>query len=391
MDGHPPDSSGTRAFGLSRRERIMDELRRVGAVRVADLARELEVAELTIRRDVGALADRGLLTRVHGGAVLRSRLDTSVPQGTAVPAPPRYRVGMVVPSLGYYWPHIIIGARAASTDVGVQLVLRGASYSPADQRRQISSLVDSGTLHGLIVATETKGPDGIALLQWLDGLPIPVVLAERRIPSSLALTRLEWVTTDHVFGGVIAAHHLASRGHRRVGILASPGSPTSWQLRRGWTRALGELGLTGTFDLDISLDALEGGLRERAVDELLQRCRDTGTTAVLIHSDPQAVLLQQQARDRGWSIPDDLAVLAYDDEVAENAEPSISALRPPKQQVGRLAVETMVGRLTDGRRRPVQRMYLLPELRMRDSTASSLVSRTPTHAPTADPPRPARP
>src|SRR5690349_23252120 len=103
------------AFGLSRRERILDELRRTGAVRVADLARELGVAELTIRRDIGSLADRGLLTRVHGGATLRSRLDTTVPLAAAAAVPTRFRVGMVVPSLSYYWPHVIVGARAAAT------------------------------------------------------------------------------------------------------------------------------------------------------------------------------------------------------------------------------------------------------------------------------------
>lgn len=355
-------------FGLSRRERIMDELRRAGSVRVSDLARELGVAELTIRRDIGSLADRGLLTRVHGGATLRSRLDRSVPHAARASDPPRFRVGMVVPSLGYYWPHVIIGARAAATDTGVQLVLRGASYSPADQRRQISSLVDSGTLHGLIVAPETQGPEGSALLHWLDGLPIPVVLAERQVPSSLALTRLEWVMSDHVFGGTLAAHHLASLGHRRVGLLASPGSPTSWQLRRGWARAVDELGLTATFDFDTALDTLDGSSRESAIEDLLRTCQETATTAVLIHSDPQAVLLQQHARDRGWSLPGDLAVVAYDDEVAESAEPAITALRPPKQQVGRLAIETIVERLTDGPLRPVQRVHLLPELRAREST-----------------------
>jgi DNA-binding LacI/PurR family transcriptional regulator len=173
-----------------------------------------------------------------------------------------------------------------------------------------------------------------------------------------------------VFGGSLAAAHLASLGHRRVGLMSSPGSPTSWQLRRGWTRGVADLGLTSTFDLDTALDTLAGAERERAIDELLSTCRETGTTAVLIHSDPQAVLLQQHARDHGWSVPRDLAVVAYDDEVAESAEPAITALRPPKQQVGRLAVETMVARLSGGPQRPVQRVYLLPELHSRDSTAS---------------------
>ncbi|WP_243075509.1 substrate-binding domain-containing protein [Microbacterium sp. SS28] len=363
------DDAAPAPFGLSRRERILDELARTGAVRVADLARELGVAELTIRRDIGHLADRGLLTRVHGGATLRSRLDTTVAVGAATPPPTRFRVGMVVPSLSYYWPQIIIGARAAATELGVQLILRGASYSVDDQRRQIATLVESGSLHGLIAAPETLGPDGQALLHWLESLPIPVVLAERRAPSALALTSLEWVTTDHVFGGSLAAAHLASLGHRRVGILTSAGSPTSWQLRRGWDRALLELGLECPVDLDASLDAMDAPAREALIAELLERCRDTGTTALLIHSDPQAVLLQQHARDRGWSIPGDLAIVAYDDEVAESAEPAITALRPPKQHVGRLAVQAMADRLSDSAHRPVQRTYVLPVLHARESTA----------------------
>ncbi|MFB7893955.1 substrate-binding domain-containing protein [Microbacterium sp. NPDC056044] len=356
-------------FGLSRREHILDELRRSGSVRVADLARELGVSELTIRRDIGSLADRGLVTRVHGGATLRSRLDTTVPGSSG--AGIRYRVGMVVPSLSYYWPHIMIGARAAATELGVQLILRGATYAVDDQRRQIASLVESGSLHGLIVAPETLGADGRALLHWLEALPIPVVLAERRAPSELALTRLEWVTTDHVFGGSLAADHLASLGHRRVGILTSAGSPTSWQLRRGWDRAVEGLGLECLVDVDATLDALDGAAREALIADVLERCRESGTTALLIHNDPQAVLLQQHARDHGWSIPDDLAIVAYDDEVAESAEPAITALRPPKQQVGRLAVETMVARLAEGPRRPVQRVHLLPELLPRASTLAT--------------------
>lgn len=363
------DEPTAAGFAVSRRERILDELRSAGSVRVADLAVRLGVAELTIRRDIGYLADRGLLTRVHGGATLRSRLDTTVPLGVGGIRPPLFRVGMVVPSLTYYWPQVIIGARAAATDGGVQLVLRGASYSVDDQRRQISSLLESGTLHGLIVAPEVVGADGAALLHWLDALPIPVVLAERSAPSDLTLTRLESVTTDHVFGGSLAAAHLLARGHVRVGFVASAGSPTSPRLRRGWRRAVEDDGLVPTIDRDISLDDLDATARERAVSDLLVECRATGTTALLVHSDPQAVLLQQQARDVGWVMPDDLAIVAYDDEVAASAEPAITALRPPKQHIGRLAVETLIARLVDGPKRPVQRTHVLPTLHARESTA----------------------
>ncbi|WP_221583903.1 substrate-binding domain-containing protein [Microbacterium sp. G2-8] len=355
-----------RPFGLTRREHIMDELRRAGAVRVRDLARDLDVAELTIRRDIGRLADQGLVTRVHGGATLRSDLDTSVAARGSASAP-RFRVGMVVPSLNYYWPQIVLGARAAATEQRVQLVLRGASYAIDDQRRQISSLVDSGGVHGLIVAPETVGPDGHALLQWLDALPIPVVLAERQAPAALALTRLEWVTTDHVFGGELAMRHLAALGHRRVGIVTAD-SPTSAPLRRGWFRAIAELGVEATVDVSASLDQLASAARGDLVGSLLDEVRATETTAMMVHSDPQALLVQQHATDAGFSIPGDLAIIAYDDEIAGSGEPPLTALRPAKQQVGRRAVEVMTARLTEGPRRPVEHVQIVPELCERAST-----------------------
>src|SRR5689334_22001990 len=47
---------------------IVDRVREDGAVRVADLVRELGVSDMTVRRDLELLHDRGLLEKVHGGA-----------------------------------------------------------------------------------------------------------------------------------------------------------------------------------------------------------------------------------------------------------------------------------------------------------------------------------
>ena len=47
---------------------ILDRVREDGAVRVADLVRELGVSDMTVRRDLEILDERGLLEKVHGGA-----------------------------------------------------------------------------------------------------------------------------------------------------------------------------------------------------------------------------------------------------------------------------------------------------------------------------------
>ncbi|ROS76845.1 DeoR/GlpR family DNA-binding transcription regulator [Cellulomonas sp. PhB143] len=53
-----------------RHERLLAELRRHGAIRIADAAESLDVSDMTVRRDLAELAERGLVEKVHGGAVL---------------------------------------------------------------------------------------------------------------------------------------------------------------------------------------------------------------------------------------------------------------------------------------------------------------------------------
>ncbi|MGB9758183.1 MAG: DeoR/GlpR family DNA-binding transcription regulator [Candidatus Bipolaricaulaceae bacterium] len=54
-----------------RRRRILEELRRRGAVRTVELARFFSVSPMTIRNDLAVLAKKGLVEKVHGGAVLK--------------------------------------------------------------------------------------------------------------------------------------------------------------------------------------------------------------------------------------------------------------------------------------------------------------------------------
>jgi DeoR/GlpR family transcriptional regulator of sugar metabolism len=58
---------------------ILDRVRQAGAVRVAELVRELEVSDMTVRRDLEILHDQGLLEKVHGGATVPARFASFEP------------------------------------------------------------------------------------------------------------------------------------------------------------------------------------------------------------------------------------------------------------------------------------------------------------------------
>lgn len=361
-----------RLFSVQRQERLLGELRRRGAVRVRDLARDFAVSELTIRRDIAALAERGLVTKVHGGATLPSHpAPTGRPPRTSV----RFTIGMVVPSLDFYWPHVVAGARAAAAALGVNVQLRGSSYDPDEDRRQIGRLVEAQQVQGLLIAPSLEGDQAEQMIDWIGNLPVPTLLVERA-PNRWVPTRrqIEWVRSDHALGLEIAVHHLYERGHRRIGLLLSKGSPTSSYLLRGWRSACADLRLPDTMVVRESV-ALDTPGHRRIIHEILVECRRSKISALIVHSDPDAMSVAQYCAEHGVGIPDDLAIVSYDDEVAHLAEPSLTAVRPPKSHVGRLAVELMVSRLLDGDRRPSQRVLVAPELVVRQSSLAHVRAR----------------
>jgi DNA-binding LacI/PurR family transcriptional regulator len=89
---------------------------------------------------------------------------------------------------------------------------------------------------------------------------------------------------------------------------------------------------------------------------------------VLVHSDREAISLVARCQERGIQVPDDLAVVAYDDEVASLADPALTAVRPAKPELGRTAVRLLAERMHDGPGRPVHRVQISPQLVIRDSS-----------------------
>lgn len=350
-----------------RQERLLRELRANGSVLVSALAPELGVSEMTLRRDLNALAARGLAVRVHGGATLP---EVPVPEGGGGPAAtsdaPQLTIGLVLPGVEYYWSPLVVGARTAAARVGARLILRCTSYDPGEDRKQVQSLLTAAKVDGLIVAPTLDSLEDGELVTWLDSLPVPVVLAERR-STAVPVRSLEWVTTDHAAGGALAVQHLVAQGHRRIAVCSGPTATTD-QLFGGWQRELIRLGLDPAEQFAMRTDLTERD-RRHAADELLQRCASTGTTAVIVHPDILTLTLVQQCLEAGIDIPEDLAVVSYDDEVAALADPPLSAVMPLKQDVGRMAMEMVHARLTAGDRRPPNRLTVMPVLNVRRSSA----------------------
>lgn len=349
----------------ARRARLLAALKRDGAIRISTIADELGVTPVTVRRDIDQLEREGLLRRVYGGAVAIAE------EPSAAGMPDEHgSLGVVVPSLEYFWPGVVRGIEEEARLHGLRLVLRGSSYGPTDERPILEHLARTPGVRGLIVAPNPAGPHRQELFQLLAESGLPHVLVEREGPPPPDGEALESVVSDYGQGTMAAVNHLVELGHRRVGLVCLR-SPISPRIEVGWRAACEQLGLA-------SDNRFERVIPDRrspdyqaamsALDEVLKEALAAGITALLVHADPEAVAVVQHAQAMGILVPGDLSVVAYDDEIAGLFSPALTAVQPARADIGRAAVDLIVKRLANPRR-AVHRTVVSPRLVVRESTA----------------------
>ncbi|MFE9045659.1 substrate-binding domain-containing protein [Streptomyces sp. NPDC007818] len=356
-------------LSTQRRDVILRSLRRDGSVQVSELATQLNVSQMTVRRDVGVLVEQGLAVRVHGGVTLPQGNEIRHPktQGTT-PGLERPVLGMVVPDASQYYRQVIQGARHAAHAQGLRLTLGVSCYEPAEDLEQARQLIDAG-VDGLLLTPSEPLAGPPADLAWITELPVPVVLVERRRSPYASLDRLDHVTSDHIQGAMDAACHLATLGHTRIALLSRI-TPNAQLIADGLDLA------EKICDLQPGAPRLHNHSPQKpgALSAFLEEVLASGTTAVLAHPDAEAIALLDAARHRGLSVPEDLSITAYDDEVASLAPVPLTAVAPPRHEVGRLAVELLARRLEEKARRlelwtTPQQTLLSPRVVVRSSTA----------------------
>ncbi|GIH05507.1 LacI family transcriptional regulator [Rhizocola hellebori] len=367
---------------VARQQQLLEALQRDGSLRVSDLTEALGAAAVTIRRDIAQLAAEGLVRRVHGGVALIGPGETADAAAADDIAPSPLEtlrgctIGMLVPSLDYYWPDVARGAEELARELEMRVVLRGSSYETEDDRPQLTRLVEQMGVDGLAIAPRMDAPTARRTLEWLASTGIPVVLLERTATAGPHHAVVESVVTDHALGAEMAVRHLLSLGHRKVGLVLDEHSPTRPHVRRGWLEAVTDHGIDGSDTVDVVIPGARSPLRDKALDEVLDRCLATGTTALLVHADAEAVALVQHCEERHLSVPGDLSIVAYDDEIAGLFSPPLTAVRPPRRSIGRAAVRMLADRLLEPNR-PAHRVVISPSLRVRESTAPPRLATLP--------------
>ncbi|MEU3274989.1 LacI family DNA-binding transcriptional regulator [Saccharomonospora sp. NPDC006951] len=196
---------------------------------------------------------------------------------------------------------------------------------------QLEKYLSSGHVDGALVVS-MHGDD--ALPQRLAEGGLPVVVGGRPLSG----TEVPYVDSDNFTGGLLAARHLVERGKRRIATIAGPADMAVGIDRLvGWRRGMSEAKLAT--DAVVHSDfSVEGGAR--AMAELLDRHPDVD--AVFAAADIVAVGAVRELSARGKRIPDDVAVVGFDDSVlATSVTPQLTTVRQTVEEFGR----TMTWRL----------------------------------------------
>jgi LacI family transcriptional regulator len=224
-----------------------------------------------------------------------------------------------------------------------------------------------GQVLGLIVVGDSV-PEG-ALRAFVKQRPrVPVIVIEREY----AIPQVSTLLVDSEQGAFTATMHLAERGCTRIAMITGPssgaGSATYGRVQRyeGYKRALRACGQK----LDREL-VVEGNFRYESGREAMRRLLELRRRpdAVFSANDMMAVGAMSAIRDAGARVPDDVALVGFDDvPITSLMQPALTTMAMPLRQFGEAAARLLEEQLELGGEHSPVRMEFSAELVVRESS-----------------------
>jgi LacI family transcriptional regulator len=176
------------------------------------------------------------------------------------------------------------------------------------------------------------------------------------------------VAVDDKRGGRIAAEHLVATGRRRIAFVGGPQGLS--QVKHRLRGAQEVVDVTAGVTLDyVETPAMDADAGRRAAERLVSLGARSRPDAIFAANDLIALGVLQALTLAGVHVPDDIAILGYDDiDFAASAAIPLSSVRQPREVLGAVAADTLLEVIADPSAK-VRDVVLEPELVVRRSTA----------------------
>lgn len=246
-------------------------------------------------------------------------------------------IALIFPDIsGPFYSEVIRGVESEASQHNYNLLIYG-TYGKARSARFLRLLPTR--VDGLILMTRSVEDEYIF---YLHRRQIPFVLLDREIDEIEA----DCVLTNNVEGAYRAVEHLLQHGYQQVAFISGPAdSPDSNARLEGYRQALQNHGLPLLSPLVERGDFLQPG-GYQAMSRLLDRA--DLPLAVFVANDEMAIGTIEAVRGRGLSVPDDVAIVGFDDiQMTPYVQPPLTTVRQPIRDFGVLAVQMLLRRIND--------------------------------------------
>ena len=332
---------------------------------ITDVARQADVSKATVS---AVLNDTGSVKRSTRDRVLAAMELLNYRQPRIAGRPDtrmRRSIGLVIKELDNpYYSQVALGAHEYAESRGYTLVVVSSEGSFAGERRAVE-LMESSGVDGLIATPVLDAEGDLSHFFELKRRNYPFVLLEdvRGVRASL-------VDVDNEEASRQAVVHLIEQGHTQIAHFAGPAYSMHSQERvNGVRRACSASHLIFTDDDVIPAGAhLADGYRA-GLAYFRDRPAGRRPTAVTCYNDLVAVGLYRALAELGLRVPDDVSLIGFDDlPLIEYLPVPLTTLRMPKERMGAIAAELLIGLVEASEVAPPTRVLLEAPLIVRAST-----------------------
>jgi len=271
-------------------------------------------------------------------------------------------IGLVVLDVSNpFFTDVSHGAELFVEESGSMLVLCNSGEDSSRERRHLELLEEQRVQGVLITPVDRTNP----ALDNLVARGTPVVLVDRSGGRHLCS-----VAVNDVLGGRLAVTHLVEQGHARIAFVGGPFSIRQVADRHhGSLTALREEGGPAAALTVVETRSLSVAEGRRAAAEIAEVEPDARPTAVFCANDLLALGVLQEMTRRGLKVPDDVAIVGYDDiDFAGAAAVPLTSVRQPREDLGRAAAQLLLDEVEDPDRHRHRQVVFEPELVVRAST-----------------------
>jgi LacI family transcriptional regulator len=321
-----------------------------------DIAARAGVSRSTVSRVINNEPYVSQKTRDHVLKVIEQEGFSPNPVARMLVTQRTHTIGVVIPHTvnvvfedPHYYPTLLEGVAATANERDYAMML-WIGESSGDETRFYQRILKNRLMDGLIMASPTSNTP---FIRHLVETNTPLVMVER--PDQY-IDRISYVSIDNIQATHTAIHHLLGLGRRRIATVTGALDNVDGQDRlTGYEQVLKNAGL---YDPDLVVEGrFSWASGYQGTQRLLQRAGDID--AIFAASDQTAMGVLQALHEAGKRIPEDIAVVGFDDlPSAVQANPPLTTIHHPIQQKGARAMSLLVDQIENPNDEPQQ--ILLP-------------------------------